>query len=278
MRKIAIAALLLAGWAGSASADGFSFLNVGIDYYNQERYADAVTWLDKAIAAGDLNPDQIHVAYLDRGLAYIQLNRPVDAVADFTAVLANRPNDLTVHIERSFAYVDAGQLEKAADDIATAQISTSKILWVIFYRGLVDWEMGRYQAASEEFSYLADKGYSDGWLWLQLANMKQSKPGTKYPGVFSANGRKYISGIPYYWPGPAMSFYAGSSSEADVLKAMEGDFASKRTECEGNFYLGEWHLAHGDAGGAKPLLQKARTACTSGDMEWRVAGFELKKL
>jgi lipoprotein NlpI len=278
MKKIAIATLLLAAWAGSASADGFSFLNVGIDYLNQERYADAVIWLDKAIGAGDLNPDQKHVAYFDRGQAHVQLDRPEDAAADFTAALAIRPNGLNVLIERSLAYVDAGQPGKAADDMAAAQISTSKIPWVIFNRGLVAWKLGHYQAASEAFSILADKGYTDGWLWLQLANTKQNKPATKYPGMTFADGRKYTSGIPYYWPGPTMSFYAGDKSEEDVLKAMEDGYAPQIMECQGNFYLGEWRLVHGDAAGAKLLLQKAVNACLAGSMEWRTAKFELKRL
>ena len=278
MKKIAIAVLLLAGWAGSASADGFSFLNVGIDYLNQQRYADAVTWLDKAIAAGDLNPDQMHLAYLDRGQARAQLNRPQEAVADFTAALAIRPNDVGAQIQRSFAYLDAGQLEKSADDMAAPQIGTSKIPRIIFHRGLIAWETGRYPAAAEAFSELADRGYADGWLWLQLANTKQNKAVTKYAGVRRADGSIVISGIPYWWPGPAMSLYSGDKTEDDVLKAMESDFASQSTECQGNFYLGAWRLVHGDAGGAKLLLQKAMNACPAGNTEWRMAAFELKKL
>ncbi len=277
MKKNAIAVLLLAGWAGSASADGFSFLNVGIDYLNQQRYADAVTWLDKAIAGGDLNPDQMHLAYLDRGQAHAQLNRAQEAAADFTAALAIRQDDLGAQIERSFAYVDAGQFQKAADDMAAAQIGTSKIPRIILYRGLMAWEMGRYPAAAEAFSELADRGYADGWLWLQLANIKQNKAVTKYTGVRLADGSIIISGIPYRWPGPAMSLYAGDKTEDDVLNAMENDFASQSTECQGNFYLGAWRMVHGDAGGAKPLLQKAINACPAGNVEWRMAAFELKK-
>lgn len=278
MKKIAIATLLVAVWAGSASADGFNFLNVGIDLLNQQRYADAVTWFDKALAAGDLNPDQTHVAHLDRGQAYIQLKQPADAASDFTAALAIHPNDLDIQIERSFAYVDAGQVEKASDDLAAAQIGASKNPWVVFYRGLVEWELGRYPAASEAFSFLADKGYTDAWQWLQLANIKQGKAGTNFAGLSLVDGSKYTSGIPYQWPGPLMSFYAGKKSEEDVLKSMKDDYASQSTECEGNFYLGEWHLVHGDAAGAKLLLQKTVNACSAENIEWRMAGFELKKL
>ena len=278
MKKIAIAGLLLVGWAGSALADGFSFLNVGIDYLNQQRYADAVTWLDKAIAAAGLTPDQMHLAYLDRGRAHVQLNQLQEAAADFTQALAIRPNDLGAQLERSFVYAGAGQADKAADDIAASQISSSKAPSVIFYRGLVNWELGRYQAAAEAFSPLADKGYVDGWLWLQLANIKQNKPVTKYAGMSLDNGRIYRPGIPYFWPGPAMSFYAGSKKEDDVLESMEDYYASQVTECQGNFYLGEWRLVHGDAGGAKPLFQKALSACQVNNTEWRMSSFELKKL
>lgn len=278
MKKIAKGAVLLAGLTGPAWADGFGMLNVGIDYLNQQRYADAVTWLDKAIAAGDLNSDQMHVAYLDRGEAHAQLNHADAAAADFTAALALRPDDPEAQLQRSLAYVAAGQAEKAAADIAATNIATSKIPWVILYRGLVAWELGRYPAASEAFAELSDRGYTDGWLWLQLANIKQGKALTKYAGVKRADGTILISGIPYWWPGPLMSFYAGSKTEADVTQGMDGDFASKDAECRGNLFLGEWHLAHGDAGGAKILLDKARNACPAGDIEWQVAGFETKKL
>jgi tetratricopeptide (TPR) repeat protein len=278
MNKKTLAVLLLAGWAGSASAEGFSSLNIAIDYLNQRRYVDAINWFDKAIAAGDLNPDQMHVAYLDRGQARAQLRRPQEAVADFTEALAIRPNDLTAQTERSFAYLDDGQIEKAADDMAAAQMTASKIPRIIFYRGLIAWEMGRYSAAAEAFSGLADTGYTDGWLWLQLANIKQDKPGTKYGGMRLPNGKIAALGIPYWWPGPVMSFYAGSNTEGDVLEAMDGEFASQGTECQGNFYLGAWRLVHGDGTGAKLLLQKAINACPAGNIEWRMATFELKKL
>jgi lipoprotein NlpI len=75
-----------------------------------------------------------------------------------------------------------------------------------------------------------------------------------------------------------MSLYAGNQTEDDVLKAMENDFASQSMECQGDFYLGAWRLVHGDAGGAKSLLQKAVKACHAGNVEGRMAAFELKNL
>jgi tetratricopeptide (TPR) repeat protein len=272
------AGTFLAGWAGSASADGFSSLNVGIDYLNQRRFDDAVTWLNKAIAAKDLNPDQMHLAYVDLGQAHAQLKQPQVAVEDFTAALAIRPDDLSAQVERSFAYLAAGQSQRAMDDMTAAPVGTSKIPRIIFDRGLMAWEMERYPDAAAAFSELADKGYYDGWFWLQLANIKQNKAVTKYSGVHLADGSIVISGIPYRWPGPAMSLYAGDKTESDVLNAMESDFASRNTECQGNFYLGAWRLVHGDAAGAKPLLQKAVDVCEKGNVEERMAVFELKKL
>jgi lipoprotein NlpI len=75
-----------------------------------------------------------------------------------------------------------------------------------------------------------------------------------------------------------MSFYAGSKKEDDVLKTMAENYASQDTECQGNFFLGEWRLVHGDIGGAKALFQKALNACPMDYPEWRMASFEMKKL
>ena len=59
-----LAALLLASGVSPAAAAGFSDLNVGISLFNDGRYGDAIAYFDKAIAAGDLVPDQMHVARL----------------------------------------------------------------------------------------------------------------------------------------------------------------------------------------------------------------------
>jgi hypothetical protein len=81
MKKTTLAMLVLAASTMQAVGAGYGLLNFGIDYFNQERYADAVTWFDKAISSGDLTSDQLHVAHLDRGIALVPLHRDYDSLA-----------------------------------------------------------------------------------------------------------------------------------------------------------------------------------------------------
>jgi tetratricopeptide (TPR) repeat protein len=121
MGKSALAAAIWVAWAMQAICAGYNNLNVGIDYLNQGRDADAIIWLDKALAAADMVPDQVAVARMDRGIAYINSGEPQKAIADFTAALVLRPGDFKLLSDRSFAYVAAKQPELALADIATLQ-------------------------------------------------------------------------------------------------------------------------------------------------------------
>jgi hypothetical protein len=48
--------------------------------------------------------------------------------------------------------------------------------------------------------------------------------------------------------------------------------------CEAFFYSAEWRLIHGDAAGAKPMLQKAVSQCPKDKIEPLMARYELVKL
>src|ERR1700761_5003460 len=75
MKKIALAALLLTGWAGTALASSYDDLNAGIQYYNRGEWQAAVGAFDKALAANDLVPDLQFIAHFDRGQSYARLGR-----------------------------------------------------------------------------------------------------------------------------------------------------------------------------------------------------------
>jgi lipoprotein NlpI len=278
MKKIVLAMLTLAVGAAPAVGAGYNLLNVGIDFFNQERYTEAITWLDKAIAAGDLSPDQLHVAHMDRGIAYSQTDQPEKAITDFDAAIAIRPDDALTIENRAFAYVAADHPDKALLDLVALKKSAPDNVSFDIARGLVDWQLGRYDDAAAAFSPMAEYGYYSAWLWLQLANIKQGKPVTIYSVRVPSGGGIYRQGIPYDWPGPLMSFYFGNQSEDDVLNAVNGKSESEASVCEANFYLAEWHLVHGDSAGAKSMMQKAAEDCPRNYIEWRMAKFELKNL
>jgi lipoprotein NlpI len=259
---------------------GYDNLNVGIDYLNQGRDADAITWLDKALAAADLVPDQVAVARMDRGIAYTNSGEPQKAIADFTAALAIRPGDFILLSDRSFAYVATNQPDKALADIATLQTSKPANVGLSFQRGLVEWQIGRYGDAETSFAKAADIGQPFAWLWQQIALLKQGKAisiyhEAEFTDVF---GRHYKISAKNGWPTPVISFYSGAHGEDTVLSALGQENVSAGMTCEGNFYVAEWRLLHGDKAGAKPLMEKAAGDCPAEYIEQRMAKFELEKL
>lgn len=279
MQKPALAAVLWAASAIPAICAGYNNLNVGIDYLNQGRDADAITWLDKALVAGDLVPDQIAVAHMDRGIAYTNSGEPEKAIADFTAALAIRPGDFMLLSDRSFAYVSANQPNKALADIATLQASKPANIGLSFQRGLVEWQIGRYGDAQTAFAKAADAGQSYGWLWQQIATLKQGGTVAPYrPPQFDVVGLHYKGQAQNGWPDQIIALYAGEHDESYVLAALGKADASAGMTCEGNFYVAEWRILHGDKAGGKTLMEKAASDCPAEYVEHRMAKFELEKL
>lgn len=280
MRTVALLTVILAVCTGSARGTGYDFLNVGIDYYNQERYADAVIWLDKAIAAGDLVPDQQHVALVDRGVSHAALGHNDPAIADFTAALAIQPDEMLVLANRSFAYVAAGQPDKALEDLSLLQKKKPNDDLIGFQAGLVNWQLGRYKAAAASFTPAAENdGNPYAWLWLQLANVKLGQPITPFHlNNYAVAGVHIRKADPrYVWPGPILSLFAGEKGEDSVITAVKTQGNSEGAACEANFYLAEWRKLHGDAEGAAPLMARAAAECPNGYIELPMAKFEMRK-
>jgi len=280
MRRTVLAALAVAMVADSAAGAGYSLLNVGIDYLNQERYSDAIVWLDKAIAAGDLNPDQSHVAYVDRGLAYSMQQQPDKAASDFTSALAIMPDDPQTIAERASAYIEANQPDKAMNDLADLQKKSPHNVSIAFQRGLLDWEMGHYADAGNAFSEtLADGNYAYSWLWFQLARLKQGQELSIFrPQTWDIAGLHIKATSQVGWPMPLISFYQGEMDEAAVYSAVQKDGENEGRLCEANFYIAEWRALHGDVTAAKPMMEKAESDCPMNYIERHMAKFELRKL
>lgn len=278
MKKTAIAALLLFGFSAPVLGTGYAELNVGIDYYNQERYADAITWFDKALA-GTLTNDQKHIALYDRGSAKLAAGDAQKAVEDLTAALVIAPQDDVAREERAFAYIAAGDKDKALADADAIQNKKPDDLQANIQRGMLNWVLERYPQAAEAFSKPAEAGYPYGWLWQQLANIRQGRGVTPFHGIsvgLAGLHRKVTSG--YGWPDTVVAFYSGGRSEDEVMKAVKEAGENEANLCEANFYLAEWHLVHGDNAGARPLLTHAASDCPRDFMESRMARHELGNL
>lgn len=86
--KLAEAKALLEKMPDGAVSDPVVFLNVGIAFLNQEGFADATVFFDKAIALDAGNP----LGYYYRGLALLQLEKKAEAKADLEKVIALAPD------------------------------------------------------------------------------------------------------------------------------------------------------------------------------------------
>jgi lipoprotein NlpI len=298
MKKIALAALLLAGWVGSAQASSYDDLNAGIQYYNLGQWQAAIGAFDKALAVNDLGPDLQFIAHFDRGQSYMRLSQLDAAIEDYSASLQVRPAEVQVLMDRAAAYANSGKADLAAVDIdrviaarptlgrafaIRAAINVrrgqldkgredmkmiSKLLPDDGRRGagvgIISWEAGQIASAEDNFSYEVRNGPNKtyGWLWYALteARLGKSVPRRSLPDADLTK-----------WPGPIINFFLGSGSRDAVFTAAtqgETQTVVAGQVCEANFYVGEWLLRNHDPSGAKPLITKAATICSGGFIEW----------
>jgi lipoprotein NlpI len=302
MKKIALAALLLAGWTGTTLASSYDDLNAGIQHYNQGQWEAAIGAFDKALAANDLVPDLQFIALYDRATSRTSLGQLDPALADYTAALALRPNEAQVLVDRSSVYFRSGKYEQAGPDIerliglrpafahayglrallnvkrgemeqsrqdfkTSVKLASKNIRNQSF--GIVNWLVGEVDAADDIFSDLARRGTNKtyAWLWYALtqARLGKSVPQGVLPDIDLAT-----------WPGPIISFFLGKAPQDSVFTAAnQGDASARDGQvCEANFYVGEWLWQHHDLAAAKLLLDKAAAGCPTNFIEWMPAQFD----
>ena len=73
----------------SKITDPAVFINIGIGLINERKHADAVPWLDKAIARFPQHPD----TYYYRGISYVTLGKTAEAKADLEKFISIAPPD-----------------------------------------------------------------------------------------------------------------------------------------------------------------------------------------
>lgn len=271
MKARMLAALLLAGSTMSAGAASYDDLNAGISYFNQEQYDSAIIWFDKAINAGDLIPDQVRIAYLDRGAAYAAKGDLQKAIADYTAAIAVKPEDINAYQLRVNAYLALNDLEKSLADYITLQKLRPKDFHIENEIGYLNWELGRYEDAGNAFRTFSTVNHN-AWLWLQLVNLRLKRP------MSASNDIGIAARV---WPGPIALFFEGDLSESDVLETVK-KFNSRYETCMAYFFTGMRRLVQGDTGGAIPLLTVAAANCgedpSYGSGFERITRIELAKI
>jgi tetratricopeptide (TPR) repeat protein len=265
MKKIALAVLFVA-WTAPAVCASYDDLNVALSYFDQGQVDSAIPWFDKAIAAGDLIPDQTRIAYLDRGMIYSAKGDGQKAIADFTAAIAAQPNDLLAYRNRISSYLAVNEPEKALADYETLRKMRPYDYDILVNTGFLDWQLDRPEAAADAFAYFAPINSPVSWIWLQLANTRLGRPMTEFK---EGSGTRN-------WPVEVARFYLGRLSEDDVLQKAR-DIGTPQAFCTANLLTGLWRRVHHDEAGAAPLLQAALEKCPKDSPYGRIARAELGK-
>ena len=255
-----------------ASAAAYDDFARGISANLQGDDALAVTSFSAALAAGDLNPTLLPAAYRGRAVAYLRQRQCKSALADLDEYVRLKPRDAQGLELKGNAHACMGEFAAAEADLsqAVAAAPDSDTYWV---RGRIRWRNKNFVGAAEDFAQVATlrPNYSYAVLWLELS---RARAATLDPKIGAHDLDELDSRD---WPAPLIKLFVGQARPEDMAAAAaQGDAKTvSDRQCEADFYVAEWWLAHEDTVSAKPLLQAAADKCPKNFIEYDGARFEL---
>lgn len=95
--------------------------NIGLEYFNQGDYDEAIEYFDKAIAMEKYDIEDMDVCYHNRGRAYSEKGEYQKAVEDYTSALSISEK-AKYFSDRSLAYERLGENIKAYEDAVRAAV------------------------------------------------------------------------------------------------------------------------------------------------------------
>lgn len=240
MRSILSAILVIAGGA-VAHASGLNEANAGLAAARRGDDAAALQHYSAALAAGDMSPNNVMLAYHNRGNTYQDMGEYRRAIAEYDIAIGLRP-----------AYAEA---------------------W--FARGRARFALGEFPDAVADFAQSLKLDSTDAYsaLWLHLARRKTSPSDA---GELSRNAGKFDRAV---WPGPLLGLYLGEGTPQQVRAASaRGNAATQKDQaCEAAFYIGEYELLRKNMAAAGSLFQEAARICPYTSDERDGAAVELKR-
>lgn len=273
-RYLFVGLVWLASFSGACAA-GYDDYSQGLAARSHGDVNLAIAKFTAALNAGDLNPELVPVAYLNRGKEQLRKAACADAANDFTAVLKLKPNDVEALNARASAYVCQQKFDLALPDY-TLVLSVQQDAPSFRRRGQTYWLAGDLVAAARDFEQAAklQPKYAYGWLWLDVMRVRA---GSADLPQMQRELRDLDLGE---WPLPVFSLFLGQSKPEDVIASANHGNADdvKGQVCEANFYTAEWWLAQHMPKNAQPLLQQAVNACPPDFVERFLANGELKQL
>ncbi len=267
----------------------------------QQRIAGCTALID---AAGT-KPEDLAVARFNRGDANLEQNRTEQAIQDYSAAIALKPDFEQALNNRANAYDDAGQQDLALHDYDEALRIDPSFAMAFSNRGLLYDERGEHDRAIQDYDQalrlqpkyrgaLKNRGRArffqgdfaaavqdlgqalalaptDAYalLWLDLARGRA--------GQASQDDLRRQAGVlnKAEWPWPLVAVFLG---EQDASAVQTAAAASSEQDCDVGFYLGERAVLAKDVSAARALLQHAQQICRPTSVEYPAAKRELDRL
>ena len=170
--------------------DAVDYFNSGKDYYDQNKFDEAIIELDKSILS---DPNLDDDAYYYRGVSYYSLSKYNQAINDLNKSIANWPNyrspyyyrglcqlelgnyqealsdfnkyinlseiqslsideEYNAYIQRAFCYYKTGRLDFAVSEYTTSINKWPDLLEAYYFRGIINYEQEEYFLAIHDLS------------------------------------------------------------------------------------------------------------------------------
>lgn len=280
VKQVLAAALAVAALSGVALAAGYDDFTAAIAAGNRGDFDAAVVSYTAALKAGDLASPYIPTAHRMRGSAYLYQGKCREALADFEAVAALIPLDRVDFLSRARAKTCLGDFVGGKQDLEAAMgpVPEPSLYEAL---GRAQWHEGLFAGAAESFAkaveFMPKNDFAHGAyvvLWYAIAAdragyLDQVKLGTYVDALSSSD-----------WPMPLLDLYRGTL-KADVIHPTTRPSVAEKYAgqlCEADFYIAEWHIAHGGSDAAKPLIARAAAKCPHNFVEYGMAKVEAGRL
>jgi tetratricopeptide (TPR) repeat protein len=196
--------------------------------------------------------------------------------------LTRKPNDSWLLVAQGQVLMQIADYSKAAgalDGAVTSAKGPADRRIAVFYRGQANFNLGNFQAASEDFEASLEgltaaktRINSDLWRYAAQVHLRQDARAVLNKDIGNENL--------YEWPGPIAKFLLGKLPAGELEVAAESDDIAKKTngKCPAAFFVGMDAVRRGDKQRAREQLQLAQARCpTVSQFNW-AASSELKRL
>jgi lipoprotein NlpI len=243
---------------GQARADGVALANAGHQAQLQGQWDEAIRLYTAALDSGDLNSKGRLLVMGLRANALGVRGRTDEAIAGFDAVIAADPQNPAPYVGRGMVHLQRGDAELAiADDDAAIRIAPQDS-FARANRAMAAFYLGKFAEAAEDYAIVqaGDPGDAGFLLWLHLA---RARAGLEDDAAFQ---RAAAAIDVNSWPGPAVAYFRGRATAAQVEAAAIGSKAEQLQQgCDAGFYLGEDALIQGRKDEAKQRFTKVLADC-----------------